>query len=47
MKKLDKVKLVKEMSRERVGAIRPTRFVPDRRKKLLNKAENRDGRYEN
>jgi hypothetical protein len=36
--KLNKVTLVKEMARERIGMPRPTRLVPNKRRKLLEKA---------
>lgn len=39
---LDKVRLVKEIARERIGVVRAVTRVPDKRRKLLAKARAND-----
>jgi hypothetical protein len=40
--RINKVALVKEIARDRLGMPRPTRLVPDKRRKLLTTARKRD-----
>lgn len=44
MKKLSAVKLVKEMSRERIGTVRTTRSVPNKRRVKLDRILKREQR---
>ena len=43
-KQLDKVTLVKEMSREQIGQVKTERTIPDKRKKALKKITERETR---
>lgn len=45
-KKLDKVKLVKEMSRDRIGTVKTEQVQPDRRRTKLDKIADREAQQE-
>jgi hypothetical protein len=41
-RKLDKVQLVKEMSRDRIGQIQTEKVVPNKRRELIEQARERE-----
>lgn len=45
-RKLDKVQLVKEMSRERIGQIQTEKVVPNKRRTKLEEIREREAREE-
>jgi hypothetical protein len=45
-RKLDKVQLVKEMSRERIGQIQTEKVVPNKRRARLEEIREREAREE-
>ncbi len=47
IKKLNAVKLVKEMSRDRIGQVKTVRSVPNKRRVKIDKARRREEREEN
>jgi hypothetical protein len=43
-RKLDKVQLVKEMSRDRIGQVQGGKVVPNKRREKLNEIQDREAR---
>ena len=43
-KQLDKVTLVKEMSREQIGQVKTERTIPDKRRKALDRIRDKESR---
>jgi hypothetical protein len=45
-RKLDKVQLVKEMSRERIGTVQGEKVLPNKRRKQIEEVHEREAREE-